>query len=121
MDGEQLGEFVLAQLEGYHYDPPPGLKGNPFSPHKVRQYLARMRQALIPPYRQRFELRETYEQVGQLSPAIAEYWVVAKGKSGYLEWYDPQTGDFGLGISTGDGLPVSIGVRGDAVGVFMAM
>jgi hypothetical protein len=48
--------------------------------------------------------------------------VVAKGDAGYLEWYDPATGEFGLACHMEESaVPVSIGVRGDLVGVFCAM
>ena len=54
-------------------------------------------------------------------PSYADYWVVAKS-CGYLEWFDPAAGDFGLAHwVSGRPLPVSIGVRGDLVGVFCAM
>ena len=37
------------------------------------------------------------------------------------EWYDRSTGEFGLGVRVeGFAIPVSIGVRGDLVGVFCA-
>ncbi|HMC64522.1 MAG TPA: hypothetical protein VKI65_06260, partial [Gemmataceae bacterium] len=70
---------------------------------------------------QRFELRETYEQVRQQDPTFAEFWVVAE-RSTCLEWYDPATGEFGLGRRIeGSATPISIGVRGDLVGAFCAM
>jgi hypothetical protein len=76
---------------------------------------------LVEPYLQRFELRETYDQARQHGPVFAEFWVVAQSGD-YLEWYDPATGEFGLGHRLEDSAtPVSIGVRGDLVGVFCAM
>jgi hypothetical protein len=121
MDSERLAELVLQQIDGYQYDPPPGLIGTAFSPEKVRRYIQQLRQALVKPYPQRFELRETAEQIGREPPELAEYWVVAEGGGGYLEWYDPEHGEFGLGVRNGSGMPISIGVRGDVVGVFIAM
>jgi hypothetical protein len=41
---------------------------------------------------------------------------------GYLQFYDPLSGEFGLAVETEPGeQPVTIGVRGDLVGVFCAM
>ncbi len=56
---------------------------------------------MVEPYVQRFELREIYDQVGQSEPSYADFWVVAESGAGYLEWYDPATGEFGLGIFNG--------------------
>ncbi len=80
-----------------------------------------LKQSLVPPRLESFVLSETYEQVQAKAPVRAEYWVVAE-RGGYVEWYDPATNEFGLGqaSASGDGL-VSIGVRGDLVGVFCAM
>jgi hypothetical protein len=121
MDSERLAELVLRQIEGYRYDPPPGLIGNALPPEEVRRYIERLRQALVRPYLQRFELRETAEQIGREHPEYAEYWVVAEGGGDYVEWYDPERGEFGLAVRGGSGVPVSIGVRGDVVGAFIAM
>ena len=83
-------------------------------------YVEKLKAALVPPYLQCFE-RETYEQIGEAEPSYAEFWVVAKTAS-YLEWYDPATGEFGLGQRSHDGaLPISVGIRGDLVGMFCAM
>jgi hypothetical protein len=121
VDGEQLMQLVLQEIDHYNYQPPADLAGDRWPREKVEQHLERMWRALVRPYRQRFELRETSQQVSQPSPEYAEYWVVADTTGGNLEWFDPVTGEFGLGQHVDSGLPVSIGVRGDAVGVFMAM
>jgi hypothetical protein len=121
MNSEALAELVLRQINAYQYQPPSsGLIGNPFPPEKVSGYIALLRQALVKPYPQRFVLEEVAEQVHREPPECADYWVVAEADE-YLEWYDPQTGDFGLALRSQTGLPVSIGVRGDVVGVFIAM
>jgi hypothetical protein len=124
MDPDTVLSLVRDTLAGYRYEsPPPGsTRGVPWSAEKVYAYVERLKAALVPPYLQRFELRETSEQVAQAEPGYAEFWVVAAGHGGYLEWYDPSTGEFGLGIyGEGSGTPVSIGVRGDLLGVFCAM
>ncbi len=119
-----VSALVRETLAGFHYEPPPPgtTIGVPWSAEKVYGYVEKLKSALVDPYLQRFELREAYEQAGQSEPSYAELWVVAEGDGGYLEWYDPATGDFGLGIrQEGSPTPISIGVRGDLVGVFCAM
>jgi hypothetical protein len=123
MDGGTLQALVHEMLARFRYEtPPPGTTlGIPWSAEKVYDHVERLKRALVDPYLQRFELRETYEQSGQHEPSYAEYWVVAESGC-YLEWYDPATGEFGLGQRReGSPTPVSIGVRGDLVGVFFAM
>jgi hypothetical protein len=115
--------LVQETLAAYHYEPPPpgSTIGIPWTAEKVSDYVKKLREALVEPYLQRFELRETYEQVVRNEPCFAEYWVVAESGS-CLEWYDPGSGEFGLGQrQEGSIIPLSIGVRGNLVGVFCAM
>jgi hypothetical protein len=51
----------------------------------------------------------------------ADYWVVAQSP-GYLQFYDQVNAEFGLAVeAASEKSPVTIGVRGDLVGVFCAM
>jgi hypothetical protein len=123
VDGAAITELVREALAGYRYEPPPpgSTTGVPWSADKVFAYVERLKACLVAPYLQRFELRETYPQCAAVEPTFADYWVVAES-SGYLEWFDPAAGEFGLGQRIdGQAVPVSIGVRGDLVGVFCAM
>jgi hypothetical protein len=123
MDRGAVSSLVRDTLAGYCYEPPPAgsTVGVPCLAEKVYGYVEKLKEALVEPYLQRFELRETYEQVVQPEPRYAEFWVVAVVGS-YLQWYNPATGEFGLGQRFQDSpTPVSIGVRGDLVGVFCAM
>jgi hypothetical protein len=123
MDSKAIQAFVHETLAEYRYEPPPpgSTIGTPWSAEKVSDHVNELKASLVEPYLQRFELRETYDQVAQKEPRLAEYWVVAKSEN-YLEWYDPSSGEFGLGEhQEGSSVPVSIGVRGDLVGVFCAM
>ena len=124
MDRQSLTNLIHETLASYHHVPPPfgSTIGTPWSTEKMYRYVEKLKSALIEPYLQRFELRETYEQARVSEPSYAEYWVVAEGDGGYLEWYDSVTGEFGLGIrQEGSAVPVAIGERGDLVGVFCAM
>lgn len=123
MNPRDIEQMVLRLLSEYSYQPPESgtTAGVPWSAEMVGEYAGLLKQALVPPRLERFALAETYEQIQAGSTECANYWVVAE-RSGYLEWYDPTTNEFGLGQWAGDrnGL-VSIGVRGDLVGVFCAM
>ena len=122
MDEESVSTLVRDVLANYHYEPPPpgSTIGVRWSAEKVSAYVEKLKKALVKPYLRCFELRETHEQIRQSEPSYAEFWVVAESV-GYLEWFDPVTGDFGLGhFVQGTTDPVSIGVRGDLVGVFCA-
>ncbi|MBC7854187.1 MAG: hypothetical protein IAF94_12200 [Pirellulaceae bacterium] len=124
MDAETVSLLVSEILASYCFKPTPSgsTVGVPWSAEKVHGYVEQLKKASVKPYRQRFELRETFEQVEQTAPAYADFWVVAEGDAGYVVWYDPANGEFGLGIrAEGNAVPVSIGVRGDLVGVFCAM
>ncbi len=103
MDKKALLTLIHETLAGYRYEPPPtgSTIGAPWSAERVNAYVEKLRAALVEPYVQRFELREIYDQVGQSEPSYADFWVVAESGAGYLEWYDPATGEFGLGIFNG--------------------
>jgi hypothetical protein len=123
MDSKTIRAFVHETLAQYHYQsPPPGSTvGTPWSAEYMSGCIEKLREVLVEPYLQRFELRETDEQVARREPRFAEYWVVAESGN-HLLWYDPGCGEFGLGQHReGSRLPLSIGVRGDLVGVFGAM
>jgi hypothetical protein len=123
MDRNGLSALIRETLARYHHEVPGSgsTVGVPWSAEKMRLYVEKLKEALVEPYLQRFQIRETYEQTVGREPIYAEYWVVAESGS-YLEWYDPTTGEFGLGQRVEKSpTPVSIGVRGDLVGTFCAM
>jgi hypothetical protein len=119
MNSDEVARLVLAEIETYRYEPPAGLLGRPWSSDRVKKYLAGMLKALVKPYLQRFDFRHSPVMSANGQDA-RELWVIAEDH-GYLEWYDPESGEFGLGQRVAGGLPQSIGVHGDAVGVFMAI
>src|SRR5262245_51834357 len=94
--------------------------GVPWDRARYESHIARLRAALVVPYRQRFVLRETYDQASSAGASEDSYWVVAVTPETIL-WFDEQTNDFGLATPGRDAqLPESIGVRGDIVGSFSA-
>ena len=122
MTSEDVQAIVMRELETWR--PPeiaPGSTlGVPWDAARYRAEIELLRAALVVPRQQRFALRETYEQVSAAIAPEATYWIVAATPSD-LVWFDEVAGEFGLGEPGGAGeLPVSIGVRGDLVGVFAA-
>lgn len=124
VNAAQVTELVERLLKEYEYVPSESgtTVGTPWSTDKVGRHVAMLRQFLVPPYKLRFLLREGGNLPKPGAAEIEEYWVVAERPGYYLEWYDPDTEEFGLGEPAVGGQPaVSIGVRGDLVGVFCAM
>lgn len=123
LSASNIVKLVSESLTRYRYEPAsPGTTiGVPWSAEKEATYVELLKQSLVPPRLESFILAETYEQCTALTPTRADYWIVAE-RGGYVEWYDPATNEFGLGQMSTKGLGlVSIGVRGDLVGVFCAM
>lgn len=123
LSSADIAAIVTVEINKYRYEPPaPGSTvGVPWSTEKVAAHVELLKQSLVPPRLESFALAETYEQITNQVSANAEYWVVAES-DGYVEWYDPTTNEFGLGQPSSDGSGlVSIGVRGDLVGVFFAI
>jgi hypothetical protein len=123
VNASDIERMVDAEIQGFVHEPPaPGTTvGVPWSEDKVRSYLPKLRAALVKPYQQRFVLRDTPMQIRGTAPSFEEYWVVAE-TSGYIEFFDASRKEFGLAMrSANGGVPSTIGVRGDLVGVFCAM
>jgi hypothetical protein len=92
MDQAAVNELILATLAGYRYEPPsPGSTiGVPWSAEKVYAHVEALKQRLVSPYLQRFELRETYAQSTAAAPTFADYWVVAESGQSHLPAMNPQ-------------------------------
>jgi hypothetical protein len=123
VNASDVERLVNAEIDGFvHEQPAPGSTiGVPWSEQKVLSYLPKLRAALVKPYQQRFVLGDTWAQIQATSPELAEYWVIAESDP-YIEFFDPLKNEFGLANRSVDGgVPVTIGVRGDLVGVFCAM
>jgi hypothetical protein len=117
---EELQRLVLEELESYRYEVPADTLGRPHSDDWVARQLADMRAALVEPEWRIVEKRDTFEEAGLDVPELRECVLVAVDSSpdGYAElYYDPVEDDFVL--ASGDP-PQTFGVRGDAVGCFMA-
>jgi len=122
MNSEDVKAIVERELAAWQ--PPvvePGATvGIPWESDRYHPEIERLRAALVTPYRQRFELRETDDPDRKRVGGEMVYWVVATTRDMYL-WYDEATAEFGVGEPGQEGaLPMSIGLRGDIVGAFCA-
>ena len=123
VDASQVAALVAKELTTYRYEAPPSGSslGTPWPEDKIRAYIQQLRSALVEPHLRTFTLRDTKREIDAPVPLTANYWVVAHSP-GYLQFYDPQSDEFGLAVEAAPGQPpVTIGVRGDLVGVFCAM
>jgi hypothetical protein len=123
MNAAFISGLVAQELANYRYEAPaPGTTlGVPWPEAKILEHLKQLRASLVEPYLQRFTLRGSVEEINSVSLLSAEYWVVAV-TSAYIEFYDQDNREFGLAEMGRNGKdPVTVGVRGDLVGVFCAM
>jgi hypothetical protein len=122
LDASQVTELVTKELADYRHEAPPSGSslGAPWPEAKIRAYIEQLRSALVELYLRTFTLRDTKHEIDAAVPLNAEYWVVAKS-AGYLQFYDHLNDEFGLAVEAPGQQPVTIGVRGDLVGVFCAM
>ena len=117
IDLEELERFVLAEIESYEYHVPQGALGRPFPDEKVKALLADMRAALVKAEWQVVQLRDTFEELKRTPPEHRRCVLVADDGEVYGLYYDPVEEDFFLTMGNP---PETIGVRGDAVGCWMA-
>lgn len=111
---------VEAEIDAYVYSLPESAIGNPWPSNKVSRLLNEFRQALVDPYLTDVEIRDTFEQVKLDQGPRQRCIVVADNREGYYLLYDPNAHDFFLAQKV-KGILISLGVRGDAVGCFLAI
>jgi hypothetical protein len=123
ISAQQVTAVVQGALASFKYETPAegSTIGSPWSESRVEAYVEKLKESIVTPYPQRFVVKDSYEQMTKNPPDEAEYWVVAE-TSDYLEFYDPETNEFGLaGRGSDNALPKTLGVRGDLMGVFCSM
>jgi hypothetical protein len=116
-----LRRRVEHELAEYVYEVPDEAVGNPMAEDHVAEYLRQMKAALINPYLVQVEVRDTYAQIGYSAPELRTCAIVAKDDTqSPMLAYDFVAEEFVLVERTGNAAIRSIGVRGDAVGCFLA-
>ena len=120
VDFDDLQSQIVGEIDSYVYSVPAEAVGNPWPKEKVQAHIDQLRQSLVRPYSQSVTLRDTPDQFAANPPKIAQYVIVADDGESNLVFFDPHSNEFGLAQRVAGGQPVTIGVRGDVVGVFMA-
>jgi hypothetical protein len=119
VDLSRLRQQVENEIETYVYDFPDNAIGNPWTDAAVQQGLAQFRASLIEPYWAEVEIRDTFEQIGMIEAPRRTCAAVADDGKGVLLMFDPAVDSFVLAERGKTGL-TTFGVRGDAVGCFLA-
>ena len=118
MDLAELRRQVEAEIDGYVYDVPSSAVGSPWSREKVEDQLNEFRASLVDPKWEQVVIRDTPDQMRAEAPPIRHCILVANDSKGHKLYYDPAQTDFVLAYDASP--PETFGVRGDAVGCFMA-
>jgi hypothetical protein len=119
VDLSRLRQRVEKEIEAYVYDFPANAIGNPWGDAAIERGLAKFRASLVEPYWTGVEIRDTFEQVGMIEGPCRKCAVVADDGKGMFLLFDPAEDSFVLAKRVGTGL-TTFGVRGDAVGCFLA-
>jgi len=119
IDLSRLREEIRREIDDYAYDTPTDAIGNPLSNSAISDALSEMRSALVDPYWTTVEIRDAFDQIGATESLKRRCAVVADDGKGMLLLFDPVEESFALAQRVEAGLS-TIGVRGDAVGCFLA-
>jgi hypothetical protein len=112
-----LRRRVEAALESYVYDFPRDSIGNPMREAGMIKELEAMQTALVEPYWVEVEIRDTFQQIDTVAPKRTCAVVAEDGEM--LLLFDTVSDEYVLAQRTPSGI-LTFGVRGDAVGCFMA-
>ena len=118
-DLSRLRQRVEKEINTYVYECPDDAIGNPWSEGAVKKGLAQLRDSLVEPYWAEVELRDTFEQVRMIVAPRRKCVVVADDGKGMFLLFDPVESSFVLAQRESEVL-TTFGVRGDAVGCFLA-
>jgi hypothetical protein len=119
MDFEDLRRAVEAEIDGYRQPTALGMVGNPLPADRIEVEVAAMRAALVTPYWAEVDTRDIFQQVASDAGPIVRCAVVADDASGSVLAFDPMEHEFLIAVRQ-NGRLRSVGVRGDAVGCFIA-
>ena len=115
-----LRSAVEREIRNYVYPISATSVGLPWSEDQVADGIEKMTKALVDPYWAEVEVRETIEQIERASASRRRCAVVADDCCGTLLAWDSTEDEFLLAMRVEESLH-SIGVRGDAVGCFLAI
>ena len=110
---------VEKEIATYVYQCPDDAIGKSWTDDAVKKGLAQLRASLVEPYWAEVEIRDTFDQVGRMEAPRRKCVVVADDGERMLLMFDPVEKSFVLAERGRAGI-VTFGVRGDAVGCFLA-
>lgn len=116
----RLRREVESQISGYSYEVPPGAVGTPFSSQEVQDHLSLMRLCLVNPHWEEVEVRDTFEQIQADVGPRRKCVTIAEDENGYVLMFDPTENSYVLAYRDGARGLGTFGIRGDAVGCFLA-
>jgi hypothetical protein len=116
---EELRARIRREIDQYVYSVPEGSLGTPLSEEWVSAALREMREALINPYWTQVEFPVSSAQAPLGEPKTRSCVAVADDGQGWLLLWDPLAEEFVLAWLS-DTFPRTFGIRGDAVGCFLA-
>jgi hypothetical protein len=117
---EEIRRYVLEEIASYRYEVDQAATGKPPSDEWVARQIAALRAALVEPEWRVVQKRDAPAESARETPELRHCVLIAvdRDPDGYAELYfDPYEEDFV--VASGDP-PQTFGVRGDAVGCFMA-
>ena len=124
LDFDPLLALTRKEIDEYNYraltEDRTDLVGVPVTQDRINAGLARFRSALVNPYWIDVIRRDTIEDLENETPFVERCAVVTDDRDGYLLAYQHQRREFVLVDRMGDRY-VTIGVRGDPVGCYLAM
>jgi hypothetical protein len=118
---QDLRWSVESQIQEYIYCHSKKSIGTAWSAERVEAGLRAMKSALIDPYWVEVELHDTNEQIQSANPPKRICAVVADDQRGTFLVWDRDEKEFMLATRYAENIFVSFGVRGDAVGCFLAI
>ncbi|RWB60600.1 hypothetical protein [Mesorhizobium sp.] len=124
LDFDALIAFIHREIDEYDYPAlmkdRTDLVGVPVAEDVIIGDLARFRSALVKPYWIDVDRRDTIADLESRTPVVERCIVVTDDRDGYLLAYEAHKQEFLL-VDRMEDRHVSIGVRGDAVGCYLAM
>jgi len=115
---QRLRHEIDQQISGYVYEVPPGAVGTPLPADQIRSDLEAMRLCLVEPRWEEVEIRNTADEIRNDVGHTQKCVTLAEDGS-YVLIFDPIGEEFHLAWRHESGLG-TWGVRGDAVGCFIA-
>src|SRR5215472_13840304 len=115
---QRLRSEVERQISTYVYSVPPGALGTPLTADEIRADLNKMRLCLIEPHWEKVHICTPRE--ARTGEGVIRKCVTLAEDNGYALVYDPVDEEYHLAWRAEHGLG-TWGIRGDAVGCFLAI